>query len=505
MYAAKFRMAVARRFKDQRAVVKEKCNREAAVYRKLGKLISKKKFYRFTFLKFWACALVLLMALLCPVPNGERSGGEASPRVESIARHIAVISVDGMGAHFYMSPSSNLHVPHLQRMKTEGSFAEAVEGVYPTLTYPSHTTIVTGRMPAEHGIYTNLSSRVAGKNPRDWFWFSNAIKVPTLWDEARKAHLTTASVFWPVTAGAPIDWDFPEIWDPAKGMVGDPIYVAKFATPGLLLEALMMLGPPLAGEDQDVTRTHLAEYLIKKHAPNLLLVHLETLDETEHQHGPESAEAVATLERIDARIGEIIGAVKEAGLENSTDFFLVSDHGFMSINRVIAPNVLLAKAGLLTVDAQGRVTGAKVATVSNGGSFFIYWPDGYNFQGEVDVALKPLRDQGLVWSVFDHRALVEMGADPKAQMALEAPRGAMFGSQAGGELVTEMKTTGGTHGYFPYRKGLEASFIAWGPGIKSGVNLHRIRMTSIGATLLKAMGIDNPNFGSQPPLKDIFK
>ncbi|HEV2232351.1 MAG TPA: hypothetical protein VGV68_02975, partial [Terriglobia bacterium] len=106
---------------------------------------------------------------------------------------------------------------------------------------------------------------------------------------------------------------------------------------------------------------------------------------------------------------------------------------------------------------------------------------------------------------FDHRALVGMGADPAAQMAIEAPRSAMFGSGAAGELITKMKTPGGTHGYFPYRKGLEATFIAWGPHIKSGVNLHRIRMTSIGPTLLKAMGIDDPHFGSQPPLIEIFK
>ena len=463
------------------------------------------RFRGFTSLKFWARALVILAALLCPTFNGVRFYAQALPGVQPAARHIVVISVDGMGAQFYASPSSSLHIPHLMRMKSEGSFAEVVEGVYPTLTYPSHTTIVTGRMPAEHGIYTNLSSREAGKNPRDWFWFSKAIKVPTLWDEARKAHLTTGSVFWPVTAGAPIDWDLPEIWDPAKGEVGDPIYVAKFATPGLLLEALMILGPPPAGEDQDVTRAHLAEFLFKKHMPNLLLVHLETLDETEHQHGPESAEAAATLERIDARIGEIMDAVKDAGLEKSTDFFIVSDHGFMSVNRLIDPNVLLTKAGLLTADEQGRVTGGKIATVSNGGSFFIYWPDGKNFQSEVDAALKPLRDQGLAWGVFDHHALVEMGADPAAQMALDAPRGAMFGSGAGGELVTEMKTPGGTHGYFPYREGLEASFIACGPHIKSGVNLHRIRMTSIGPTLLKAMGINDPHFGSQPPLMEIFK
>jgi predicted AlkP superfamily pyrophosphatase or phosphodiesterase len=454
--------------------------------------------------KSWRAALALVVALVTAGAPRIDVRGQSKPAADATARHVIVISVDGMRARCYVSPSSGLRIPNLLRMKSEGSFAEAVQGVYPSVTYPSHTTIVTGRMPAEHGIYTNLSSRQAGKNPLDWFWFANAIKVPTLWDEARKAHLTTASVFWPVTAGAAIDWDLPEIWDPLKGEVGDPMYIAKFATPGLLLEALMTLGPPPAGEDNDLTRAHLAEFLIKQHKPNLLLVHLDSLDEIEHQHGPESAEAAATLERIDARLGEIVDAVKAAGLQDSTDFFIVSDHGFMTVDRVIQPNVLLANAGLLSVDEHGDVIGGKIATVSNGGSFFIYWPDGEDLQPAVDAALKPLRDQGLAWRVFDRQALRKMGADPEARMAIEAPQGARFGTSASGALVTKMSAPSGSHGYLPDRPGLEASFIAWGPRIKSGVNLHRIHMTSIAATLLEAIGITDSTLGSQPALKQIF-
>ena len=106
-----------------------------------------------------------------------------------------------MGASFYDSVAGKIHIPNLTRLRREGSYADGVIGVYPTLTYPSHTTIITGRMPAEHGIYSNLSSRQPGKNVGDWFWFANAIKVPTLWDEARAHHMTTGTVFWPVAVG----------------------------------------------------------------------------------------------------------------------------------------------------------------------------------------------------------------------------------------------------------------------------------------------------------------
>jgi predicted AlkP superfamily pyrophosphatase or phosphodiesterase len=433
------------------------------------------------------------------------SSPSAAPGGIAKDRHVLVISVDGMGGQFLAQTAPKVRAPNLLRLRREGSYAEGVWGVYPSVTYPSHTTIATGRMPAEHGVYTNLSSREAGKNPGDWFWFSNAIKVPTLWDEARSHQLTTGAVFWPVTAGAPMDWDVPEIWDPQKGEVGDPLYVAKFATPGLLFQALMDIGPPEKGADEDITRAQLAAFVLKKYKPNLLLFHLASLDREEHRYGPASPEVAATLELEDKLIGELLDAVKAAGLADSTDVFIVSDHGFLPVENEVAPNVLLAKAGLLRLDGEGRVSGGKIATVDNGGSFFIYWPEGEDLRPAVEEALKPLREQGVLWGILNRGALRDLGADPAAQMALEAQEGWDFTSRATGDAVGKLGATRGTHGYLPSRPALRASFIAWGPGIKADLDLHLIPMTALGPTILRALGIDDPNFGSTPPLAEIFK
>ena len=449
-----------------------------------------------------AGALVGLVALILPIYFRAQGAPSSRPAEK---RHALLISVDGLGASLYDRLAAKIHISNLPRLRREGSYAEGVVGVYPTLTYPSHTTIVTGRMPAEHGIYSNLSSREPGKNLGDWFWFANAIKVPTLWDEARAHHMTTGAVFWPVAAGAPIDWDVPEIWDPQKPLVVDPIYVAKYATPGLLFEALLEIGPPRPGQELDVTRTRLATFILKKHKPNLLLVHLVDLDEEEHQFGPDSPQAAATLEKIDGHIGELLAADQAAGLADSTDVFIVSDHGFLPVEAEIKPNVLFVKAGLLTADEKGNVTGGRIDTVANGGSFFIYWPESEDLRSKVNEALKPLRDQGVLWAVLERAALKELAAEPAAQMALEAATGYAFSSGAAGDLLAKEESTTGTHGYLPFRHELESSFIAWGPDIRSGVDLHTIRMTEIAPTILKAMGIDDPKFGDRPPLTDIFK
>jgi predicted AlkP superfamily pyrophosphatase or phosphodiesterase len=446
-----------------------------------------------------AAALAGMVLTLPPCAPAQGSSGPAQER------HVLVISVDGLGASLYERLAAKIHISNLPRLRREGSYAEGVLGVYPTVTYPSHTTIVTGRMPAEHGIYSNLSSRQPGKNPEDWFWFAKAIKVPTLWDEAQAHRLTTGAVFWPVTAGAPIYWDVPEIWDPQKPFQVDPVYVAKYATPGLLFEALLEIGPPQAGQELDVTRTRLAAFILKKYKPNLLLVHLCDLDGEEHQFGPDSPQVAATLEKIDGHIGELLAAVQAAGLADSTDVFVVSDHGFLPVGAEIKPNVLFVRAGLLTADEQGNVTGGRIATVANGGSFFIYWPQSQDLRSAVNEALKPLRDAGALWAVLDRAALSDLGSEPAAQMALEAPTGYAFGSGAAGDLLSAGKSITGTHGHLPFRRELEASFIAWGPDIRAGVDLHTIRMTEIAPTILKAMHIDDPKFGDEPPLLEIFK
>ena len=449
----------------------------------------------------FAPGLLAVLAVLGLMVSQARGQSPAPPT----ARHVLVISVDGLGASWLTAPPPNLRIPNIRRLQAEGSYAEGVVGVYPSVTYPSHTTLVTGRLPAEHGIYSNLSSREPGKNPDDWFWNASAIKVPALWDEVRRHGLTSAAISWPATVGAAIDWDVPEVWDPKTGEAVDYQYIAKFSTAGLISEAMTALGPPEAGADDDTVRGRIAAYLLKKYKPNLMLVHLAALDEAEHNHGPASAQAAATLERLDTRIGKLLAAVQAAGLENSTDVFIVSDHGFLPVERQIRPNVLLVKAGLLQADDKGQITGGKIATLASGGTFFIYWPESQNLRAEVDAALKPLRDEGVVWGVLNREALADIGAEPAVQMALEAPSGASFGDGAKGEVVRKEAEPGGTHGYLPFRKGLESSFIAWGPSIKKGVNLHHIPMTAIGPTILKALGIENPRFGAQPPLADIFK
>jgi hypothetical protein len=90
--------------------------------------------------------------------------------------------------------------------------ASAVTGVLPTVTYPSHTTLVTGVAPATHGILNNSPFDPLHRNQDGWMWYAEDIKAETLWAAARKAGFVSSSVDWPVTVGAPIAFNIVQYW-----------------------------------------------------------------------------------------------------------------------------------------------------------------------------------------------------------------------------------------------------------------------------------------------------
>ena len=135
-----------------------------------------------------ACALLLICAR-APAANDPGN-----------APMVLLISVDGMKPEAVIDAQSHgLKVPNLRAFMADGAFSSGVRGVLPTLTYPSHTTLLTGASPAKHGIFDNTTFDPLLRNQRGWYWYAEDIKVPTLWDAAAAANLKTANIYWPVS------------------------------------------------------------------------------------------------------------------------------------------------------------------------------------------------------------------------------------------------------------------------------------------------------------------
>jgi predicted AlkP superfamily pyrophosphatase or phosphodiesterase len=366
----------------------------------------------------------------------------AQPAAAEAPKHkLLVVSVDGLDWRYLRDRDAlGLSIPNLRRLLAEGDVAQGVVGVVPTVTWPSHTSIVTGARPDQHGILSN------GRIGSPEYWSAADIKVPTLWQCAAETGLTTAAVTWPVTNDAKITWNLPENFKRRNGGSMDLEAVAEKATPGLVAE-ISKAWPSFPQQwVDDRTRTLATLYLLKAKRPDLLLVHLVDLDSEAHDQGPFDVNANAILERTDELIGDMIRALPEG-----YDLVITSDHGFERLDHISNLKVLLGQAG---VKGELEPMGGIVTTRDPAVAAFL----------RSDRA----RTGGFVGREIPHEELVRYApklADSLA--AFEPADHVMFGRADTGPLLSAPREKG-EHGFWPLRRDYRSVFLAWGPGVKAG-------------------------------------
>jgi len=451
------------------------------------------------------CVLVLVFCVAFVSAHAQLSKNTSAISNSRVAeRHLVIISVDGLIAQTALDTRTlGLRTPNLNEMREGGAASEGLVGVFPTLTYPSHTTIVTGKYPSEHGIVSNTLFDPEGKMRGAWMWFSELIQVPTLWDAAHHAHLTTAGVFWPVTVGAAIDWNFPEFGQPESQE--QLLLQHALSTPGLFAKFENAEGATeITSHVPDSRRAQQAAFLIRNYKPNLLLVHLTDLDHEEHIYGPGSREAYKTLESIDEAIGEIRRAVNDAGLSDRTSWLIVSDHGFLPVSKDFQPNAFLNSLGLAA--GASKPNSWRVAAQITGGtvSFRVRDPKDEAAKALVQGTLERMKAEGTwgIGTILDRAQLQKRHAFPDAFLAVSLAPGYTNGSAQSGPWVTSSGETRGMHGYLPGPKELDATFIAYGPGIRPQ-HLARAELKDVACTAAALLAIDFPTASCQNLLPHI--
>ena len=447
-------------------------------------------------------ARVLLgcMVAALAVAQVQKSAAQEQP-----AALLVVISVDGLRPDYVTAADAHgAKIPNLRRMLKEGTYADGVTGVIPTVTYPSHTTLMTGVWPETHGIWANTTFDPLQKNYQGWYWYAEDIRVKTLWDAAAEAGRTTAAVQWPVTVGAKITWNIPEFW--RAGTPEDMKLIRVVATKGLLDEAAAEIGPFRGGIDTsgegDEVRGKYAEWILEKKKPGLLILHLTALDHVEHETTPFSAESMAVLEGIDAVIGKVRGTAERVA-PGRTIFAVVSDHGFVKYDQQVNLVAAFREAKLFTVNEKGTLTDWEAMPWETGGSAAIVLknPEDQTVLAKTRELLAKLSADPAngIDRVLEADELHKRGGYPNASFFVGLKPGWRTGSAMMGPVVTPVKP-GGTHGELPELPDLRAAFFLVGPGVPSGKDLGLIDMRDIAPTLAKEAGLGLPGAEGKPLL-----
>jgi predicted AlkP superfamily pyrophosphatase or phosphodiesterase len=450
----------------------------------------------------WVSCAGVVLALVIAWGGEARGAGAVSAGADT-NRIVVMISVDGLAAFYFDDPKAEM--PTIHALAAGGAHASMMKCVAPTVTWPNHTTLVTGVTPARHGVVgNNYLDRATGERVAllwDPVFDKEAIvKAPTIYDLAKAAGLKTAAIRWPATRNAPtLDWTLPDVQTAQLSR--------QYTTPSLLAEAtaagIPVLGSRGVTAPGDDICTSVCNLILRQHRPQLALLHLEDVDHTQHLSGPRSPEAYAAIKKADGQVRAVWEELKRDFPGRAT-LFVVADHGFSPIKRVILPNVVLRKAGLLSIKG-GKVSGGAVRTVTQGGALMVYITD-ESRQAEVAGKVREAV-QGLtgVASIIGPDQLAAYGvADPKQDphapdMIVFAEEGFTFGDTAAGDLpFNEKPERKGSHGHDPALPHLHAIFVAWGDGIQPGAKLGEISNLSVAPTIATLLGLTMPNAEGKP-------
>jgi predicted AlkP superfamily pyrophosphatase or phosphodiesterase len=359
--------------------------------------------------------------------------------------------------------------PNLVAMARDGAQAPYMLPSFPSLTFPNHYTLVTGRVPDRHGIVNNtmqdpalgkfsLGNRAATSDGR---WWAGAEPI---WVTAQKRGLHTATMFWPGTA-AEIHGVRPDHWIPFDDSLSSRARVNKLLS--------WIDGTPGA-------------------KPAFDTLYFDAVDHAGHEFGPESPELDAALREVDDALGYLVAELRKRGLYDAMNLIVLSDHGMADVPR---GNIVFAddETDLGALDA---VSFGVMAT-------FNPLP-GKDDSAAVARLLGPhahmrcYRKEGLP-------ARLDYGRHPRvpAFLCLADTGWAITSRDALARRTQPMSR--GEHGYDNLDPSMRALFVAHGPSIARGVTVAPFPNVDVYPLLAHLIGIDPlPNDGHLEDLRGVL-
>lgn len=377
---------------------------------------------------------------------------------------LILVSLDGFRWDYLDRGES----PHLQRLAADGVRATGLIPVFPSKTFPSHYSIVTGLYPGHHGIISNnmidpeleaefhLHDRAAVEDPRWW-------GGEPIWVTAERQGVLAATLFWPGS-------------ETAVGGVR-PTHWLRFDRQ-MRFEARV---------------DRVLEWLDKpEHVrPRLIALYFEFPNDVSHRHGPDAAETMASIREVDARIGDLVAGIEERGLWDRVQLVVVSDHGMAEVDpeRIIyLDRFVRLKEGELFED------GALVQI--------------YPRRGREEKILRALEGADPHLQIYRRAeipARYRLRDNPRTPPILGVPDVGWEVAYGGTERAREIRMMGGDHGQDPADPRMHGLFVAKGISFRRGLVIDRFESVDIYNLLADILGLEPvPNDGDPTTLRSVL-
>lgn len=448
---------------------------------------------------------------------------------QAAERHVILVTIDGFPGRTLEDKKAL--IPNIRALEAEGASARGMKVSTPSVTWPNHTTLITGVHPRKHtvlfnGLLTHGSAspvapaiRPNGLDPLIRKYDADnlpvgsmqarvdpnataaeLVAVPTLFDVFHAAGLKTAGVNWPCTRSSKsLDDDLPD--SPNTLNFTTPRLRSELAAAGVLASEQQADFASLGQPQRDDVWTKTACYLVKNRMPHFMAFHLLNTDSTHHKYGSETMAGYTALAMADRFVGDLVAAVNTSGKRAQTTFIITSDHGFATATNLIQPNIAFRQAGLLELTNRNAIGSARVQCISEGGSGFIYLNNPATRDEDRKRAIEILSGLEGVAEVIGAERFAEIGIPDAGKngsphLILRARIGYGVGGAASGDATVIPITpalSSGYHGYVADEPLMNALFVASGRGIKKGARLEQTENIHVAPTIARLLGVALPS------------
>ena len=400
----------------------------------------------------------VVVLLLISLPHAP-----AAPSVPPNERILILVSLDA----FRWDYIQKFHATNLDRIASEGVHAKKMIPMFPSMTFPNHHTIVTGRRPEHHGIiHNNFSDPATGK----LFAFNKTeLQGPEwwggepVWATAIKQGRRADVLFWPGT-GIEMAGMLPTEW---KRYDGKP-------------EPSEIVDMGLAWLDQPTEKR-----------PNFVMLYFHHVDSVGHRQGTESPEIAASIAQVDAAMGRLADGLHRLKLDDVANLVIVSDHGMadLSTNRVIALGDFV-DLKTVQVDFSGAVAGLRP------------------LDGNVDALYAAFKGKEKHFKTYRNETMPKeyhFRDNPRIPPVVLVADDSWYLSNRSSNEPSTRAMNKATHGFDPQLDSMGATFIAWGPAFKHGVTLAPFENVHIYNLLCATLGLKPaPNDGDDQLVKKVL-
>jgi predicted AlkP superfamily pyrophosphatase or phosphodiesterase len=400
-------------------------------------------------LRLWAASTLIAFGLAGCALRPERAAVVPGGAVEPAAGEptLIVISLDGFRWDYLEWEEAS----NLSQLAAVGVRAEGLIPTFPSKTFPSHYSIVTGLHPGHHGIVSNnmrdaalgefhLGDRAAVEDTRWW-------GGEPIWVTAEKQGVKAAAMFWPGSE-AEIAGVRPSYWQR---------YDETFTFEARVEQVLSWLDLPPAER------------------PHMITLYFEYPNDVSHQYGPQAPETHAAVREVDERVGDLLAGLAARGLASQVDLIVVSDHGMAAVGPervVVIDDYVEFEEGELFEQ----------------GAYVQIFPG----PGRLETLHAALAGAHPELAIYRREEIPErfhLRGSPRVAPLIGIP-------SVGWEVVTrelreryQGRMLKGDHGQDPQHPDLHGIFIAAGPSFKSGVVIERFQNVEIYNLMARVLGL----------------